>query len=876
MTDIQPGKVPTYQPSPAVSLSGYDDSDRTRFIFNGSQFVKAALEVSEPSFAYVTSASTNYKTVDGKYALVNGERYIPVAYGTPGTGTWTDVRVGFPITVSTSSITIWSTSYLSYYDSMAVSYSYDGSFYFDISGSSVSWSFESSEEQYPGESPPSGLYKYVIDLGASYSARYFKIHATHQTTYTSQVSSSDTTIYLSSTDGFPDQWLSFSSELFISGDEVGGSTTIQRNITYTGKTATSLTGVSFESSFSGSLEVNSNGIVRFKPSFAEDFTEIEFLTYTPTFEFWDTDGSIASSSTLPYDKYYDVAYDKDEDAYFTIRLNTTASGNPDASFTPSDDFNYSTSALDTTRWSEDEDAPNFQVNTASGTLDYNVSSDDARITTNYFMEDDFTAYVDLPFTSFSSEGARAELRGIDHAYNNLFTSIGITGAWPSSSRWEALHVTKTTDTTAGAASIYNLRIDTKGLDNSDVLSFVYNSSSNSWAVTSSISGTLSSVTPGSSYSDNYIKGLNIVHSTTPSNGVTIELSINYQSTSVGGSNPYDFVIGLSRTSSSLKCQYNEGAGLVDFVTYTDSPVTEAQLELFVDGDGGTADFSMDNFAVTGNYAFSDIPVFTVEALDASGSPKQIVGLTDSNGKLIQELDVINTVYDYNSYVGGKVQIATNSKPSGSGGAIYIKVGDELYTYNKSSLPLTTEDGSSAAKHTTGNISSTSVNAFAYNAYSNGDLCYITYDSERGGVYLKTMDSSTLSGTQYESLLDVSSADYPWAWDQNNYTTLYYIDSTNLKEYDMDENDVAFCNVFSTERIMSAGTSATSSVYASVLNVYGEPLSSKTVTFSVSSGGGAVSPSTTCTNASGIASTTYTIGSSVGNVTITAVASDASC
>jgi hypothetical protein len=171
---------------------------------------------------------------------------------------------------------------------------------------------------------------------------------------------------------------------------------------------------------------------------------------------------------------------------------------------------------------------------------------------------------------------------------------------------------------------------------------------------------------------------------------------------------------------------------------------------------------------------------------------------------------------------------------------------------------------------------TTAKAFSYNSYSNGALAYIEYDDVRAGTYVKTMSTTTLSGTDYEALLDVSSSDYPWAWDINNYTTLYYVDGTSLKMYDMDENDVAFCNITSAEKQMAAGTSAQSTVTATVLNVYGEAMSAKTVTFSVSEGSGAVSPSTGCTSASGTASTVYTVGSAVGLTNITASASDVSC
>jgi hypothetical protein len=261
-------------------------------------------------------------------------------------------------------------------------------------------------------------------------------------------------------------------------------------------------------------------------------------------------------------------------------------------------------------------------------------------------------------------------------------------------------------------------------------------------------------------------------------------------------------------------------------------------------------------------------------VDSNGAVVEVSGLTDSDGYLIKKLDVINESATYNSFINGRAQIATDSL--GSTGNVVIKVGESLYRYNKSALPLVDDDGSSAAAKHHGVVPDTSAVALSYNAYSNAGICYVEYDDVREGVYLKTLDLTTVSGTDYESFLDVSSSDYPWAWDQNNYTVLYYVNGTSLKYYDMDENDVAFCNVTSSEKIMSAGTSESSNIDATVLNVYGEPMSSKTVAFSVSAGDGAITTTPVCTNASGVASTTYTVGTAVGTSTVTALASDATC
>jgi len=859
MAIVQPGKVPTYTPDPAVSLSGYDDSDRTRLIFNGSQFVKASLIRSVPTYVYVGIAPLgthyqSYKTSDGKYALANGERYIPVATGVPPSGYASSLLVNYPVTVSTDEIVLWGTAMIPYYDNLKVEYSYDGSFFFDIGGSSVTWSFEDQEEQTPGEISPSGLYKFVISLGASYSARYFRVSAYQNPLLSAPLTQGNTTIAVTSTTGFPDEWLTFDGAYVLGNTDSYGIRGTY--ITYTGKTGTSFTGVSYQTALPADLLEDSSGKVLFKPSFADDLTEVEVLASTSALlEFWNSDGTSASSQTLADDSYYDIVYDKAEDVYFTIRLNDSIDGSGGIGFSTSDDFDYATPELNSTRWTESDTESNFQVNVSSGTLDYLISSSPGRVTTNYYMAGDFTSVVDIGFNEIPDQDASIEIVAIDSDTNSVFVSTGLRGQWDvdpvdDSLTWAAYQVTKTTDTTAGAATIRNLRLDSITVSGTEDLTFVYSTSSSDWSVTSSVLGAMPDCTPGVDYEEAPVSLLNIVHNNTPTDGAQIVLSINYQSYDYGGADNWANKIGVKRTGGDIVSQYDQGSGLVDWVTFTDSSILPIKFELFATCSGGAIDLSMDNFTVTGDETFSSVPVFTVEAVDSNGDLVEVVGLTDSNGSLIESFDVINDTLTYNSFTGNRVQLATDNTLEGSGGSIYIKVGADLYKYNKSQLPLSSEDGSNAILYKEDVIPETAAYAFAYNGYSNAGLCYVEYDEVRIGTYLKTIDTTTISGTDYESYLDVTTSDYPWAWDQNNFTVFYYILSTNLKEYDMDENDVAFCNVSSTEKIMAAGTSSTSDIEATVLNVYGEPLSAKSVSFVVSAGAGAVSPASDCTNASG--------------------------
>lgn len=878
MTIVQPGQVPTYSPSPAITLSSYDDSDRTRFLFNGSQFIKARLVSSRPSFAYVgvypeVTSHTEYKTSDGKFVLVDGVKYVPVASGAPTYFTSQAVVVGFPVSVTTSEVVFWGTSFLDYYSSFKVEYSYDGSFYFDISGVSTVWEWDTTARLYEGEEPPTGQYKYTITLGSSYTAKYFRLSSYHTAVLDATFADGATTMTVESTSNFPDSWASSVGIRFTGLKDGGG--TVARYITYTSKTDTTFVGVALSSAIGDDVVVDSSSVVEMIPGFALDVTEIDVLgTYDPIMEVWDTDGTQASSQSLSNTYYYDLCFDTHSDVYFGIRLNEDYDGTGGSGFSLSDNFTYSTSVLDTTRWTEHSVDANFQVNTASGTLDYTNSAAAGRVITNYYLDGDFTTDMHFYVSELEAINGVIQMRAVDTATNNVFVQVGQQGNYQGGD-WEALQARNTINTTAGAAEVNNLRVDVGYLTASEVFTFVYDSTGDVWNVTTDLSTGYSDISPGVSYSEKSL-ALSIVHNSTPSNGAQIVYNVNHQTTSgsPGASDAWRR-LGLEKGGGNIVCRYdNDMSGtFVDWVTYTDPDDLNLSVELYADGLTGFTSISLDNYTVSGTEYFSNVPVFSVEALDSSGSPVEVAGLTDSDGYLIKQFDIVNDTLTYNSFIGDRVQIATDSSSSG---AVYIKVKENLYKYNKSSFPLDLEEGATAAVYKEGVIPETSAKAFSYNAYTKAGLCYVEYDGDRAGTYLKTISTTTMSGTEYEAFLDIGSADYPLGWDQNNNTILYYVDGTSLKEYDMDEYDVAFCNVVSDEKIMSAGTSTTSDITATVLNVYGEPLSSKTVAFVVSSGDGAISGSPDCTNSSGIAASTYTVGSTVGTTNITATASDVSC
>jgi hypothetical protein len=145
--------------------------------------------------------------------------------------------------------------------------------------------------------------------------------------------------------------------------------------------------------------------------------------------------------------------------------------------------------------------------------------------------------------------------------------------------------------------------------------------------------------------------------------------------------------------------------------------------------------------------------------------------------------------------------------------------------------------------------------------------------------LKTINKDTLlnSATTRQVLLNVSDYStnaYKVFYDQNDFNTLYYVPSTNiLRAWNLNDTVSAFMAVNAATITLPAGTAQSTNVNADVINAWGEALSGKTVTFSVTSGDGAITPSTGSTNGSGRATTQYTVGSTVGVSTVTATVTE---
>lgn len=387
-------------------------------------------------------------------------------------------------------------------------------------------------------------------------------------------------------------------------------------------------------------------------------------------------------------------------------------------------------------------------------------------------------------------------------------------------------------------------------------------------------------TPGVAY-ENDIVTFTLSNLTTPSDGQSFIIDVTAAVTTATDNTTVSGVqLEIERIGTNGYARYKEAtdAGLTTLFVGNISASYRHRAQLYADADEVSVDVSADNYVASGDTLIFDTPVFSLVTVDKSGNLVQVPSVSDADGYAIKRFDVIQNINKvYNNYLTPVVGVATNGADVGSGGELYIKVGETLYRYLKSAFPLDLEDGSSAAVTSTEEIPNVGITAFSYNGYSQAGLSYIEYVPDLSGVFVKTIETTNMTATTNKAKLDVASISHPFAWNVSDLSTLYFVDNTtDLKLYDLNETKAAFVNVTSDKQVLAAGTQETATITAQVLNVYGEPKSNKTMTFSVSAGDGAISPAIGCSDGNGEDDTTYTVGSAVGTATVTVTVSDLTC
>lgn len=884
MAESQPGAVETFDPS--INLTSFSAKTRDKLIFNENQLVLAKVQQPRPVFAAALTAvasSTltytrwgNYKNLSGDFAYIDGSFQ---ALDTPGvpTGDVFRIEIGFDQQVVTNILKFWSTGFVDT-TKIKVEYSFDNVTYF--SAGTVSWvqNFDDTIEVFPGDNPPTGEYVYTGTIGSGeITARYWRIRSDLAAAYVSGTS----TMTVDSTSGFPSSGFLY---VGVPNTSIVGGYTILDILSYTGKTSTTFTGVQKSGGTPDPLVAGSYLITAAYP-FGSGVTEVNIIpTLSPILEHWNSDGTKAVTHAVEGKDYYDICYDKTDDVYYAIRFNDTLSGAVLAD--PNDDFDADTGAnFDSTKWNESLTNVYFQHSTASGTLRHLSSAGAGQLTTTYGLGGSFTASVDLVAAIELNQDAYFSLEAVSYDNNNHYLLSALKGPYTPGVDTSGSFVRAAvsySDTVGSAAVLSDFHVNTAGMDFSfagGVVSYslLYNSSFGEYDVT--VSGiTHPRAKPGVKYSLDSAE-FTISNLSTPANGQGFQVDVKVLEVPNVGTAASGIQLTIQRAGST-----NGYAGYTD-TNAPGSPVSTfvgnvpsdtVAIQLYGSPEAQSIDLSADNYVVTYDTLVFDTPVFSVLTINKSGNIEQVVGVSDVDGYVIKSFDIIrDTTAIYNQYLAPRVAIATNGG-SGGAGEVYIKVNDTIYKYLKSSLPLASDNGTSASVVTVGEIPATGVTAFEYNGYSGGGLSYIEYEQDLSGTFVKSINTVNLTATELKALLDVNSIDYRFAWNVSDLSTLYYVDGTSLKLYDLNETKAAFVNVTSNKQVLAAGTAETATITAQVLNVYGQVKSNKSMVFSVSAGDGAISPAVGCSDVNGEDTTTYTVGSAVGPATITVTVSDITC
>ncbi len=885
MVESQPGTVVAFDPS--VTLSSFSAASRDRFMFNENQLVLAKLvrplasyaAAYGSSFSYNTTTGAftrpslfeNYRNSDGGFVFADDLFFLSDATGVPTVGV-VGIVLGYDFQVSSSSIKFWSTTSIDT-GNLSVDYSFDGITWTTVG--TVTWgtTFDDTIELFEGQFPPQGQYVYTGTF-TSVAGRYWRLKSQGITTLTVGYTSG-ATITVASTTGYP----SSGSLLMV------GATGTQTTAAYTGKTTTTFTGVSGGAASPAGSPIVGTGAT-LVDALLSNVTEVRVLQTTePILDHWNSDGSQAVSVIVEGSQFYDICYDANDDVYYAIYFNDEPTQTDPID--PDDDFNeaFEGSSFSTTKWIESETYPYFVHNSVSGTLDMVSSAGGGLLAGNYGIDGSYSTRIELVGAFTATSGTAFSLSAEDFDTSNQYMVSAMVGSYapPVNNARFGAAVMEYSSTIGSSAVLRNFHIRPEFFEFSAAGGFVdcemaYSTAVNQYLVT--VSGSVRpNATPGVPYVSNSFS-FTIANVTTPPDGQGFSVRVWCASAAVPGTAASGIQIELERIGTNAYVRYKgTTGGTQTLLTHT---IGEERHRPYIYGHPGVTDPNIraDNYTVTSGTIVFDTPVFTVVAIGKDGMRTAVSNVTDGDGYLIKNFDIIrNPQAGYNEFIYPYTSIATNGAAHGSGGEIYIKVGETLYKYTKAAgLPLTheDEDAPNASVITVGEIPEDGITGFAYNGFSQAGLSYLKYEDSLAGVFLKTINTTDLTANTYKSKLDVASINFPFAWNVSDLSTLYFVSGTSLKLYDLNESKAAFVNVSSDKQVLAAGTAETATITAQVLNVYGIPKTAKTMTFSVSSGDGAISPAIGCSDGSGEDTTTYTVGSAVGTATITVSVSDTTC
>ncbi len=890
MTDTKPGKL--LKQGPIATLEGsLNFSENDKFMFNGDQFVHyvakspKVIEASANSLTqfaigdvYSKTTYSQFLNPSGEYRLTDGApTYTSGTYTGVPTDTYDYVVIGYQIPVSTTQIKFWSEDYIPV-ELIRVDYGFDGTDFINIPThvGNVTYTFNDALKIYESEDTPQGQYIYTVDLGAEFTAKYWRIrsfiYSTTIETVTAPIEGKD--VDVTTVSGFPssvssggnfyyhnNNAISTSSNFRVSyGDiEVSGSGYVIRDVVISdGQTGiikagsyitvayigvyntsdpsiysqatvivdaikslgtetldlyvdvslpayrpyrfswlggvthtklyvvydkTPVTSATYVSLFGNTIETidlsyfDSDDVIYpgnyFTYSYPMRLTQVQIQERVgPQLRYWESDGSLSVTNLVSISDVYDIVYDNSDDVYYVVRLSKGAGqGNP----TIGDDFSSGpTNYFDTNKWelygnafSRDSTVDCLKFVTTSG-VEYSGSL----VSTAYFT-DTFTADLNTVVSTLSGTGYFG-LSLIDSVDNNQVAGVYAAWDWETAGDGSTIAVS-TAEYINSTDNIVTLAETT--LDPNDLLegvskhTFTYVTSSG-WYYSRENRTNPGEYEVASEFnsSSTYVDGGGFTCTLEDSN-VTVPagsyVSFLTQKSTISGVSTEEVVLKVDYDypTKVVDLGYDDGVYTSLLQASFDSSVVSNNFRAGIVGlNDNYTTISASSLDTTGSVEWG-LSCFEVVSMDVEGNRIFVNGVSDAAGSVITTFDVIEDPSKVYSDYYNKVSIATTNEGEGAGGSLFVRVGGDIYKYNKTTLPLTSpEKGSNAAVLASGISMQSNVKHFQYDGYSVGGLSYIHTDTDRGGVYISTIDAGTLDVSSYESELDIAAATVPLARD----------------------------------------------------------------------------------------------------------------
>lgn len=604
----------------------------------------------------------------------------------------------------------------------------------------------------------------------------------------------------------------------------------------------------------------------------------------PQLRYWESDGSEATTNIVSLDGIYDVSYDTADEAFYAVKFNGSGGvGSPSVN----DDFSSGTgSSFDLTRWSSygngfyrdpDVDCLVFS-NTVSGIyLSGNL------VSTSY-LTSDFDITLPAVITTMSGESYYGcSIR--DSVNGNQVAGIYARGDWgvdTASQGISAAAIDSFINATDSVVEVRDLRLLPESLPEDEFSHALTYTTSSGWFYsrvnitspgTNEIESRFSSVGP--SIREDGFSVLLDNGGDTISDGGSVYFTTEHVFDSGINSSDVEFYISYVDTSENVQLSYDDGSSHI----LLDRGIETFDADFRVDIAGAANNFvtvSSTSFSASGDLDWT-IPCLEVYTLDVDGELTQVSGVSTAAGVVMGTFDVLGSSDAVYEDYFNKVSIITTNQTESEGGSMVLRVGEDLYKYNKTTLPLTSrETGTSASVLSSGTLPSVYTKGLNYDAYVVGGISYLQEDGARGGVFLKTISDATLTNTPHETELDIGSDSTPFARDPEDVGVVHTVVDGDVYLYNLDEDSVAFCNIVSSDPILPASSDYSSTITARVINMFGQPLSGKRVSFAITSGAGSLAPSYGCSTSSGTVSTVFTSSSTTGTSVITATASNDTC